>query len=248
MIGSGNVATILGRKMIQAGHEVAQVFSKQEDHARALALEFACGYTASLGALEREADLFVAALADSAIPDLAAVLRLDRKLIVHTAGAVSKEVLKPVSTNYGVLYPLQSIHREIPVATEIPLLIDGNTAEDLALLADFARTMTDKVRVADDAMRTKLHVAAVLVNNFTNHLYALAEDYCLKEGLEFSLLKPLIQETALRLETRSPRLLQTGPAARGDLGTIQSHLSLLEAYPEIKELYGHLTKSILANH
>ena len=97
---------------------------------------------------------------------------------------------------------------------------------------------------AGDDTRLKLHVAAVFVNNFTNHLYALAEDYCKKEGIDFKELFPLIEETASRLKTISPSKLQTGPAIRNDEETIQKHLVLLASHPQMKKVYEFLTASI----
>ena len=248
MIGSGNVATVLGRKIMASGHRIVQVFSRHEARAITLSKEFNCGYTSSWASLETDADLYIAALTDGALEEMTGRVFMDRKLIVHTAGAVSKDVLKPVSRNYGVLYPLQSLNLEIKLVPEIPLLIDGNTADDLTLIFDFAKSISEKVHVTDDATRTKLHVAAVFVNNFTNHLYALAEEYCQQEHLDFSFLVPLIRETAARLQHSSPRFLQTGPAVRGDYLTIQKHLSMLEEVPALRDLYEAVTKSILDHH
>ena len=90
----------------------------------------------------------------------------------------------------------------------------------------------------------KLHVAAVFVNNFTNHLFALAENYCKKEGIHFKELLPLIEETISRLENISPSTSQTGPAARNDEETIQKHLALLESHPQMKKVYEFLSASI----
>ena len=92
--------------------------------------------------------------------------------------------------------------------------------------------------------RLKTHVAAVIVSNFTNHLYKLAEDYCKKEGIEFNQLIPLIEETAQRLKTISPSKTQTGPAVRHDDLTIKQHLALLEKYPPLKKIYQLMTESI----
>lgn len=101
-----------------------------------------------------------------------------------------------------------------------------------------------KVAEAGDDARLKLHVAAVLVSNFTNHLYSLAEDYCHKEGLDFKQLLPLIEETALRIKNISPKKAQTGPAIRQDSETIHKHLDLLKPYPQLKNLYVLMTESI----
>src|SRR5690606_7189543 len=111
------------------------------------------------------------------------------------------------------------------------------------VLRDFAGTLSASTGEANDEKRMKLHVAAVVSSNFVNHLYALAEDYCRKEELDFPLLYPLIRETAVRLRSFSPAALQTGPAVRGDAPTITRHLALLNTHPELQELYRLLTAS-----
>ena len=127
---------------------------------------------------------------------------------------------------------------------EIPFLVDANTADNITLLKDFAETLSSKVQVASDGQRKKIHLAAVLVNNFNNHLYALAEKFCADEKADFKLLYPLIRETVERMENFSPADLQTGPAVRGDEETIEMHLQLLKGYPQLMKLYEILTNSI----
>jgi predicted short-subunit dehydrogenase-like oxidoreductase (DUF2520 family) len=248
ILGIGNVATVLGRMIREAEHEIVQVWGRSETGARNLADGLSAGYTTNLQSIDKGADLYLVAVSDSAIPAVADVLRLDRKLVVHTAGSVSKTVLKPCSSNYGVLYPLQSLRKEIPVLPVIPFLVDGNTGDDTALLMDFAKTLSADVQVAGDEDRLKLHVAAVIVSNFTNHLYVLAEDYCKEAGVNFKLLLPLINAIAGRLDQFSPSRLQTGPAIRNDGQTIESHLALLSDHPGLKEMYRLFTKSIQERH
>ncbi|HEY6902021.1 MAG TPA: DUF2520 domain-containing protein, partial [Puia sp.] len=196
--------------------------------------------------VDRSADLYVAALSDGALEGLGALLRLPGKLVVHTAGAVAGKVLAGVSGRYGVLYPLQSLRSQIRPFPEFPLLVDAQHAEDLSLLLDFARTLSRQVQEADDGTRLKLHVAAVLVNNFTNYLYTRSEDFCRKEGLDFSLLLPILRETAQRLQRYSPREVQTGPAIRGDRETIKRHLEVLNNYKDLSELYQLFSNQIEA--
>jgi predicted short-subunit dehydrogenase-like oxidoreductase (DUF2520 family) len=128
---------------------------------------------------------------------------------------------------------------------DIPVFIDASDDGARKKLEELARSISkDKVIVAGDGERLKLHVAAVIVSNFTNHLYKLAEDYCKNEGLDFKLLIPLIEETAQRLETISPSDAQTGPAIRHDAPTIEQHLKVLEKYPHLKKIYEVMTESI----
>ncbi len=105
------------------------------------------------------------------------------------------------------------------------------------MVETFARTLAELVQRADDEARLKLHVAAVVINNFSNYLYTLSADFCRQEEVEFSLLLPLIREMAGRLEGREPHEVQTGPAVRGDAGTIATHLNLLSKYQDLSQLY-----------
>jgi predicted short-subunit dehydrogenase-like oxidoreductase (DUF2520 family) len=248
VIGSGNVATVLGKKILKAGHDILQVISRNDKHAANLAKKLKCGYTSSLLPVNNDAGLYIAAISDTALTELSNSFFLDNKLIIHTAGSVSKDVLKNISKNYGVIYPLQSLRKEITEVPQIPLLVDGNTEDNLTLIYDFAKTISADVYIADDATRLKLHVAAIIVNNFTNHLYALAQDFCDKENVDFKLLLPLIEETSHRLLHFPAAKIQTGPAIRNDQATIANHLKQLENYPGIKLLYQQFTENIQQFH
>ena len=245
IIGSGNVASVLGRLFIKNNHEVVQVVSRNKVHAKILADELKCPFTDNTGIIDTSAALYLVAVSDGALFDLNNNIHLGKSLILHTAGSVTKDVLKNISVNYGVLYPLQSLRKEKEYDGEIPFLVDGNTEETKTLIEDFAKTLSANVTKATDDERLKLHVAAVVVSNFTNHLYALAEDFCNKENIDFKLLAPLIKETAERVQTISPATAQTGPAARNDIFTLDKHLQLLSKHPRLKYIYLKLTDSIM---
>ncbi|RXK59000.1 DUF2520 domain-containing protein [Lacibacter luteus] len=244
LLGSGNTATVLAKMIVKAEHEVVQVWSRNFDHAKALAAKVRAQPIATLDELSGEADLCIMAVSDAAIPQLAKQLQLRRKVLVHTAGSVSRDVLRNSSPNYGVLYPLQSLRKEMLVIPPVPFLIDGNSDEVNALLEDFAHSLSDNVQFVDDAARLNMHLAAVMVSNFTNHLYALTEDYCKDRNLDFKLLHPLIIEVACRLTQGHAVDMQTGPARRGDEETIKKHLLLLEIDEHLQDLYRELSESI----
>ena len=245
IIGSGNVATVLGRLLKRKGHEIVQVISRNGDHAKILADELQCPFSDNNNAVDMDAGVYLVAVNDGALYELNNSFHLGRKLIVHTAGSVPKDILQNISLNYGVLYPLQSLRKEMDYPADIPFLIDGNTEETMTLIGDFAQTISGTVAKAGDEERLKLHVAAVVVSNFTNHLYALAEDFCTKENIDFKLLAPLIKETAQRVETHAPASVQTGPALRNDVFTLDKHLRLLSNHPRLKYIYLKLTDSIM---
>jgi len=245
MIGSGNVAAVLGRKLKAAGHTIVQLYSRNASAASELAYELDSESTNYKSMIQKNADLYIIAVDDRSIDDVADDLRVPGKIVVHTAASVPMDILKNVSEHYGVLYPLKSLSKDIATITEIPLFVDGNDDYTKGRLQSLAASISkEQVGVAADDDRAKLHVAAVVVNNFTNHLYQLAEEYCRKEGLDFKLLQPLIEETALRLRDHSPAQSLTGPAIRHDKQTIEKHLEILHTHPKLRNIYLMMTESI----
>jgi predicted short-subunit dehydrogenase-like oxidoreductase (DUF2520 family) len=245
IIGSGNVAAVLGRKFKAAGHTIVQVVSRNATEASQLAYEWDTKSSNYIIMINKNADVYIVAVSDDAIADITKELRLPGKVVAHTAASVPKEALKHVTEHYGVFYPLQSLRKEITDIPEIPIFFDGSDDITIKKLESLAHSIAEEkvVQVSDDA-RLKLHVASVIVSNFTNHLYVLAEGYCKKEGLDFKQLIPLIEETALRIKDISPKQAQTGPAIRHDKETIQKHIELLKDYPQLKNIYLLLTESI----
>ena len=245
IIGSGNVATVLGRKFKAAGHTILQIFSRNSSTSSALAYEFDSESTNYKSMINKSADVYIIAVADNAIDEIVNDLNLKGKVVAHTAASVPKEILKSVSDHYGVFYPLQSLRSEMSAVPEIPIFYDGNDATSKHILKQLAQSISpEKAVEANDDDRLKLHVAAVVVNNFVSHLYYLAEEYCRIEGIDFKQLLPLIEETTSRLKDNSSAKTQTGPAVRNDRETIHKHLELLSAHPQLKNIYILLTESI----
>jgi len=246
IIGSGNVATVLGKKIFLAGHQIIQIFSRNVYEGGELAQATGAKFCGNQSCIDLTADLYIISVSDKALPEIAGWLRVPGKIVVHTAGSVSISVLKDCSDQYGIVYPLQTIRKETAIIPEVPLLIDGNNEVTQSVIFDFAATISATVEFADDDKRSKLHVAAVIMNNFSNHLYTLAADFCRNENLDFRLLIPLISETAERLKTSTPDKVQTGPAVRRDMQTIARHEEKLKNYPGLLELYSLFTKKIIA--
>ena len=245
IIGSGNVAAVLGRKFKAAGHTIVQIYSRNASAASELAYEWDTESTNYKSLINKKADIYIIAVADNAIDDVAEDLKLPGKVVAHTAASVPKEVLKGITEHYGVFYPLQSLRKETVHLPEVPVFFEGNNEFTKRKLESLAQSIAEEqVAEAGNEDRLKLHVAAVLVSNFTNHLYALAEAYCKKEGLQFRQLLPLIRETATRISNISPQQAQTGPAIRHDKETIEKHLELLKDHPALKTIYLLLTESI----
>lgn len=246
IIGTGNVATILGKKLILAGHHIVQVFGRDASAATDLAYQFGTESTNYWSVIRKDADIYLIAVADDAINEVAKHVHVPGKVVAHTAASVKKDVLKNSSHHYGVFYPLQSLRKEMAELPDMPVFIDASDDVAKKKLEELAHSISSEheVVVADDDKRLKMHVAAVVVSNFTNHLYHLAGDFCKKEGIDFKQLLPLIEETASRLRLITAADAQTGPAVRDDGPTIKQHLLALEKYPQLKKIYEVLTESI----
>ena len=244
IIGSGNVATVLGRLLIEKGHTIKQVYSRNTAHAADLAKQFQAEAVSTLKVLDANADLYLLAVTDDALPEVAAQLSLGDKLVVHTAGSVSKEVLNKASINYGVLWPMKMIRRSMKTLEPVTVVVDGSSDPVICAVEKIAQLFSPLITRADDTTRVKMHMLAAITSNFTNHLYHLAADYCAAENIDFTFFYPLIEETAQRIQTTHPKQVQAGPAFRGDKQTLDKHKQLLAKYPRLEKLYQALSVSI----
>lgn len=203
--------------------------------------------------INRHADLYLICVRDDAIALVAKQLNeisiSNKAIVAHTSGTKSSELLSGYD-HYGVLYPLQTLRKEDPISfRDVPLMITGNNTRTEHLLTSIAKKISNRVTICADAYRSKLHLPAVVVNNFVNHLYHKAFEYCEKQRVDFSLLMPLIYETVRKLNAGTdPADMQTGPAKRDDQLTIQKHIKILQQLNMDPELYKALTKSIIETH
>lgn len=248
IIGAGNVAHCFGHLMKLHGHHITQVISRRKENAHELAELLGGESTDDLLDINMEADVYLLAVNDSVIPELNDQLRLGRRIVVHTAGAVPMEAIAKISQNIGVIYPLQSIRKEIKTYPSIPLILEARNEEVLKRLQALAQSISATTATMNSAQRLQMHLAAVFCNNFTNHLIALAKFYCEQEGRDFSLLAPIIRETFSRLDKFPPESVQTGPAIRHDEQTMALHQSILAQYPSMQQIYPMLSESIYQFH
>ena len=247
MIGSGNVAYHLGRAFRQAGMDVVAVYSRTPAHAAALAEELDSRVLAAPEEIPDRGIVLIAAT-DDAIASIAGRLELKEALLLHSSGSVPMHVLARGAVHYGVLYPLQSFSKKRPVnMREVPLLLEACGPEELATLKSLAAALSDDLREVNSADRHKYHLAAVMANNFVNHLLAMAEGYLKKEGLDFDVLYPLIRETVDKAIAMGPEAAQTGPARRGDEKSMERHLGMISD-PLLETLYRLLSEHIRAHY
>ncbi len=248
ILGAGNVGTHLIKRFQNSGVTIHQVFTR---HIEKNTNWDNINVIDTLDLLDKNADVYILSVSDASIEKLAKQLSeiLDNQLLVHTSGTIPSSVFAPYSQRFGVFYPLQTFSKKRnPEWNEIPICIDASSIEDSVLLHEIALHASPKVYHISDEQRAKIHVAAVFVNNFVNHLYHIGEEILLHEQLPFDILKPLIRETAAKIEANPPSAMQTGPARRNDLITIEKHISYLEQFPDYQKIYELVSEQIINNN
>ncbi|ADY51423.1 Domain of unknown function DUF2520 [Pseudopedobacter saltans DSM 12145] len=247
ILGAGNVAWHLSKAFIMAGHPVRQIWNRTVEKAADLSFEIGGNSIADLANLKEEIDLIVITVNDEAIEKVASSLNpKPHQIVVHTSGSTSIEVLRPYASNCGVIYPLQTFSKEVPVDfSKIPVFIEGSNMEITNKLVEIFKCITSKVEFANSAQRMNLHISAVFACNFTNHLYSIAADLLREHQLNFEYLKPLILETANKVMNADPADVQTGPARRNDQITMDKHLAMLSNDTDKQELYRTISQRIV---
>ena len=245
LLGSGNLATQLSTAMLAGGnYKFRQVYSPTGTHAEALAMLLGCDAVTDPAAVLPGSDLYIFALKDSAVETIAAQVPENSGIWVHTSGSLPMDIFSPYTQRFGVLYPLQTFSKERKADfSRIPFFIEASSEESMDAIAAIARGLSSDVRRMSSEDRRHLHLAAVFACNFVNHCYRLAGDILAGIGQPFSVLLPLIEETAAKVHELSPAEAQTGPAVRYDSNIIQKHLQMLQD-PAMNEIYLALSRSI----
>nr|WP_243749169.1 Rossmann-like and DUF2520 domain-containing protein [Mucilaginibacter agri] len=245
MIGSGNVSTHLSAALKNAGHRIMQVYSPNIGHASLLAYHVSAEPTDDISTINAETDLYIIAVKDDAIEGIARQLAVHGKFIVHTSGATSLDVLKSVTPLAGVFYPLQTFSKDKELDfRSVPLCIEGATEVITSQLVELGQTISNNIYRVDSEQRKILHLSAVFACNFPNYLYHVAQNLLAEHQLDFNLLRPLIMETAEKVQHRFPASVQTGPAVRNDQQTMAAHLQLLDNDVFLQKLYQLLSEGV----
>lgn len=247
ILGAGNVATHLTRALHDAGHEILAVYSRTLAHASEVATPIGAVATSCVKSLP-SAEAYILSVKDDALPMLLSEL-IDahpEALCLHTAGSIPLSVYEGIVSRGGVLYPMQTFSKSVPVEFQkLPLYIEATDGETLAVVRKIALSLSENVTELSSADRKYLHLAAVFACNFTNHCYALAEDIMAKVNLPFTDLLPLIQATTQKLNTTPPAKGQTGPAVRRDFSVMSAQAALLSDDELKQSIYKLLSESIM---
>ncbi|MCK5824658.1 MAG: DUF2520 domain-containing protein [Ichthyobacteriaceae bacterium] len=249
LIGTGNVAYHLIEAFNKTNNaEIIQVYGRDVKILEGVNSKYHIDYTDDLHNL-KNADLYLIAITDSAIAKVSSNLPFTNRLVAHTSGATDISIIDDKNKR-AVFYPLQSFTKGKSVDfANIPILVeagdnnDSNSNKDITVLKNIASTLSNNVKEISSVQRQYLHVGAVYVNNFTNHMFSIAKDILHDAEVDFDLLKPLIAETVEKINSTTPIKAQTGPAKRGDVITEKKHLELI-INKDYKDVYEVISKSI----
>ena len=247
LIGSGNVATQLGLSL-KKHHNIHQVFSKHLKNASSLAKKLDATATDNIKDVTPNADIYFLSVSDDAIKSVVKELPGTKGTVVHTAGSAAVGVLDRFE-NFGVFYPFQTFSKNRNISfNNIPILIEGNSKNTTAQLLKLASSLSANTYEVNSEQRMMIHIAAVFVCNFTNHLFHIAKTISDEAELPFNILQPLIEETVSKAIYSSPENTQTGPASRDDKQTMQKHIEFLAKSFEddnLVELYENISNRII---
>lgn len=246
-IGAGNVATHLCNGLVNKGYILRQVYSRTAKSGQNLAISFNVQSTTHISDIISDADFYLVAVSDHAIPEILSHLKIRDKLIMHTAGSIGLDVFENGYKKFGILYPLQTFskNRSLDISN-IPFLVEGSDPGTASSIIQIARKLSRNVLLADSGLRKCIHVAAVFASNFTNFMYTSAYELLKEKHLDYDLLFPLMEETLRKAQSGNPAKFQTGPAIRGDSNIINEHIKLLSHNPDLQKIYTFISDNIQA--
>jgi len=245
IVGAGRIGRTLGRRLREEGWKIHAVVTRSETTARRAVRSIGGGS----GHAEFSHSIFTAPIILIAVPESSiesVVARLSSrdqadwrgKIVLHTSGALSSEVLRPLRSHgahVGSMHPLQSFSGVgMPALDGRAFAIEGDRAA-----AKIARMITRSLggyplQLAAGA-KPLYHAAAVLA---AGHMLALEETSVqilvslgLRRREALKALLPLTRQVLENLERVGPRSAWTGPLARGDYGVIAMHQAALRSTP-----------------
>lgn len=244
IIGTGKLASSILAQLIKCDVFTLNLIGRNSDKLNILLQKFPSLKKLDFSEIPRNA-ICIICVSDSAIAETSTYIPKHVSLVVHCSGSMPLDELSKQHENTAVIWPLQSFtHQELDWS-KIPLIVEVNTAKALQELASILKALGGPVSILDYEHRKRLHLAAVIVNNFSNHIFALAQDFCRKYDLPFNALQPLIEQTVSRIREGNIGDFQTGPANREDLITVNAHLALLKEDEMLASLYSAFSNSII---
>jgi len=247
--GAGRVAGALSEEIYSAGNNIELIVSESDNKGPSLARSCHAAWSRVLH-FPDSTDIIIVSVPDHKLKGVLDKIECrSDTLVVHTAGSIGLDVFPERLTHKGILYPLQTFSAERKIDfRDLPFLLESSDKKSSISLKNIVRSIGGKVYFTDNEHRKALHLAAVFVCNFTNHMLTLGKELAVKSGFEFEVLVPLIKETISKAIDIGPEKSQTGPAVRNDHNTIEKHMELLFLSSDLQRIYKEITSSIIEYH
>lgn len=240
VVGAGRVGTALAVLLSRAGHEVVAVSGRSHATAERAAEHLPGVPVLPAHEAASRANLVVIATPDDAIQYACEALAASGALrpgqwVLHPSGSLGLDVLSAASdAGAGILslHPLQTIPDAGAGVARIPGSTIAVTAEDHDGL-EFGRRVAEEIGgrpfTLEDEVKPLYHAAAVFASNYLVASLAVAEELFERAGLHEPLpaLMPLVRASVENADVLGPALALTGPAVRGDAGTIERNLEAI---------------------
>lgn len=251
LIGSGNVAWHFAQALHSVGHNLLEIYSRNEDTSRDIIKHVpGLSFKKDLNFSDGDTQILLLAVSDDAIEEV--LMQMETRpetIILGLAGSLKLPLLKRFHSKAGIIYPLQTFTKNRAIDfSEIPFFLESDLKEVELVLTNLSSSLSKHIYFLNAEQRQAIHIAAVFASNFTNFMFTVSKDILDKEGMELNLLKPLIGETVRKAFQSGPENSQTGPARRRDIETIENHLNSLDYNENFKEIYDIISKHIIKRY
>lgn len=241
IVGSGNMAYQLTSAFVKANYDVKGIYARNAIAAGEIGQFFGVPVFKDLTSIT--SNVVFLCVSDDAIDEVSSACGASDRILIHTSGSTSLSAIN--GDNKGVFYPLQTMTKVSEVEfSKIPIFVTSDQSSISSMLLKLASSISDKVYEVNDDQRLKLHLSAVLTNNFMNHLAVKAKALLESNNLEYEMITPLLEMTFDKITRKPYNMTQTGPAKRGDALVLEKHIALLSNDPYLKEVYEAMSNSI----
>jgi predicted short-subunit dehydrogenase-like oxidoreductase (DUF2520 family) len=253
ILGSGNVAWHFSRLLLDAGYNLREIYIRNEANDIDFAPFGNIKKVRNITDISPYSDFYFFCVSDDAINTLVESFPFNPtefQICLHTSGSVPVSVFSSLCKRYGSIWPLQTLKKSvIPLYPDYPLFINASDPQTENILYEVGTSLAHTCIATTETQKAEMHLAAVMTGNFINHLLSSGFDYCFSNQLEFAWLRSLIMETVQKsLHSPDPSLVQTGPASRHDIKTLERHMEMLKDEKPLRELYQILSESIMTKH
>lgn len=260
IVGAGAVGSALARRFKKQGYAISAVVSRTRASAAALAREVGAATGSSdWGDLPFGVPIVVLCVPDDAVRSVASSLAAlprpwSSMTVIHTSGALPADVLAPLARAGAVtlsFHPMQTFTSASPSSAfdDIYVGVEGDP-DAVQFGVQLADDLGVRAVTVPTAAKSQYHVAAALASNGLVALMGIVNEIVDTIGIDIyngtALVGPLVESTWAHVAATSPEEALTGPAARGDIGTVSAHLETTASHlPHLLPAYAALTNEMV---